>query len=130
MINHLHPDLATNPPQRVDKSGAAGEVLKEAQSINKSLSALGTHPFLPRLLSFLSPLLLLSSYHPTLLPYLLLLSSFHPTLFPPVLHPTLLLSSLLPPLISPLSNQRLAGRIISCILSEAFLCYYNLTLHR
>ena len=27
--------------QRVDKSGAAGEVLKEAQSINKSLSALG-----------------------------------------------------------------------------------------
>lgn len=28
-------------PQRVDKSGATGEVLKEAQSINKSLSALG-----------------------------------------------------------------------------------------
>lgn len=27
--------------QRVDKSGAVGEVLKEAQSINKSLSALG-----------------------------------------------------------------------------------------
>lgn len=27
--------------QRVDKSGATGEVLKEAQSINKSLSALG-----------------------------------------------------------------------------------------
>ena len=27
--------------QRVDKSGAVGDVLKEAQSINKSLSALG-----------------------------------------------------------------------------------------
>ena len=35
----LHPSKCV--PQRVDKSGAAGEVLKEAQSINKSLSALG-----------------------------------------------------------------------------------------
>ena len=32
-------DLAGS--ERVDKSGATGDVLKEAQSINKSLSALG-----------------------------------------------------------------------------------------
>ena len=37
----LHHVLTSTAVQRVDKSGAVGEVLKEAQSINKSLSALG-----------------------------------------------------------------------------------------
>jgi hypothetical protein len=34
-------NVRTSSLQRVDKSGAQGEMLKEAQSINKSLSALG-----------------------------------------------------------------------------------------
>jgi hypothetical protein len=37
----ITPPSPSSPLQRVDKSGAEGEMLKEAQSINKSLSALG-----------------------------------------------------------------------------------------